>query len=429
MALCVTMLCSQYLCARQMTIGIDDMFRIADERNSSIKMYGTKDEAAAEAVKAAKSQRLPEIGVAASVGYLGNGRIWDRDFGNGSTVAMPHFGNNFSIEARQTVYAGGAIRSGIKLAELGKEMAELDYNKNRQEIRFMLVADLLEICKADNYAAVLRENIALAERIIKDMNARLEQGTALKNDITRYELQKENLKLQLTQVLNGRSILNHRLATALHLPDGSEIVPDSAITTDSMSLPPENFWHESAKAGNIDLKQVETSLKIAGQNVKSARSEMIPHISLFAADHLDGPITIEVPVLDNNFNYWSVGISLEYSLSSLFKNNRQLKKAKIEQRQAEEYRQVTKEQVDNAVQAGYTDYLTALSGLETQKKSVELANENYSIISNRYSNGLALLTDMLDASNAKIDAELGLANARIAVIYSQYKIKYIVHSL
>lgn len=42
---------------------------------------------------------------------------------------------------------------------------------------------------------------------------------------------------------------------------------------------------------------------------------------------------------------------------------------------------------------------------------------------------MALLTDMLDASNMKLSADLGLVNARINVIYNYYKMKYITHTL
>ena len=48
------------------------------------------------------------------------------------SVEMPHFGNNFALEAQQVVYAGGAISSGIRQAELGKLLAELDLQKNME---------------------------------------------------------------------------------------------------------------------------------------------------------------------------------------------------------------------------------------------------------------------------------------------------------
>ena len=65
-------------------LGIDEMFRLADENSQSIQTYKTGKEAADEALKAAKSQRLPDIGASLSFSYLGDGIvIWDRDFKNG----------------------------------------------------------------------------------------------------------------------------------------------------------------------------------------------------------------------------------------------------------------------------------------------------------------------------------------------------------
>ena len=70
-------------------------------------------------------------------------------------------------------------------------------------------------------------------------------------------------------------------------------------------------------------------------------------------------------------------------------------------RQAEAQQQLAQEQVENAVQAGYVNLLTAFTDLRTQEKSVTLANEHYAVTDNRYRNGMALLTDMLDAGNMK----------------------------
>lgn len=130
MLLCITALCSQSVCTQTRMLGIEELFALAEEQSVSIQIY--KTEAAGEALKAAKAQRLPEINVSLSASYLGNGQIWDRDFSNGMEVEMPHFGNNFALEAQQVIYAGGAISSGIKQAELSKSLAELDLQKNVQ---------------------------------------------------------------------------------------------------------------------------------------------------------------------------------------------------------------------------------------------------------------------------------------------------------
>lgn len=427
--LCSAVLCSQYLCAQSRTMGIEEMFRLADENSKSIQTYRTGKEVSDENLKAAKAQRLPDISASLSGSYWGNGKLWDRDFSNATKIDMPHWGNNFALEAQQVVYAGGAISSGIELAELEKQLAEMDWQKNRQDIRFLLVGHYLNLYKLHNQIEVLHKNLELTDQLIANMQARLEEGTALENDITRYELQRETLRLQLAKVEDACKIANHQLVITLHLPEGTVVQPDTTLNDSRIQTLSEANWQELVAQNNLNLQQAETGIKVNRQRVKMERSERLPKISLVAAEHLDGPITIEVPVLDNNFNYWYVGVGVKYNISSLFKNNRKLKAARLNVRKAQETYELAQEQTNHAVQESYVNFLTSFTDLRTQQKSVELADQNYSVTSNRYQNDLALLTDMLDASNMKLSADLGLVNARINVIYNYYKMKYITHTL
>lgn len=427
--LCGAVLCSQYLCAQSRTMGIEEMFRLADENSKSIQTYRTGKEVADENLKAAKAQRLTDISASLSGSYWGNGKLWNRDFSNATKIDMPHWGNNFALEAQQVVYAGGAISSGIKLAELEKQLAEMDWQKNRQDIRFLLVGHYLNLYKLNNQIEVLHKNLELTDQLIANMQARLEEGTALENDITRYELQRETLRLQLAKVEDACKIANHQLVITLHLPEGTVVQPDTTLNDSRIQTLSEANWQELTAQNNLNLQQAETGIKVNRQRVKMERSERLPKISLVAAEHLDGPITIEVPVLDNNFNYWYVGVGVKYNISSLFKNNRKLKAARLNVRKAQETYELAQEQTNHAVQESYVNFLTSFTDLRTQQKSVELADENYSVTSNRYQNDLALLTDMLDASNMKLSADMGLVNARINVIFNYYKMKYITHTL
>lgn len=237
------------------------------------------------------------------------------------------------------------------------------------------------------------------------------------------------MKLQLAKVQDACKIMNHQLVTTLHLPAGTEIIPDSTLLDEEVKALAENDWQLLASQSNVGLQQAQLAMKMSEQKVKLERSELLPKIALVAGEHLDGPITIEVPVLDNNFNYWYVGVGIKYNLSSLFKNNKKVRQAKLNMRKAQEEYSLAQEQIENGVQANYVNFLTSFTDLRTQEKSVELANQNYDVTSNRYKNDLALLTDMLDASNMKLSADLGLVNARINVVYSFYKMKYITHTL
>ncbi|MBQ6433288.1 MAG: TolC family protein [Bacteroidaceae bacterium] len=408
---------------------MEQLFATAEAHNASMQAARTAVEEAALGVEAAKAAWRPDVEATAAVSYMGNVKIWDRPLKNKFTAATPHFGNNFALMARQTVYSGGAITSGIRLAKLGREMADAEVEENRQRVRFLLAGHYLQLHNLRNQQEVFGQNIALAETLISQTRRRAEQGIALSNDITRHELQMEQLRLGRARVEDAQRIISHQLATALGVDSAVSILPQDDFTTALCPQDGEEAWQQMADAHHTGLQKAALGTRMAEQKVQLERSERLPKVALVAEDHFDGPVTFEIPTLDKNINYWYVGVGVSYNFSSLWKNNKRLRQARTALTRSRQEQRVAAEGVENAIQAAYTDYLTAFTELRTQEKSAELAAQNYRIIQNRYENGLALVTDMTDAANVKLNAELALVSARINVIYNYYQLKYLSNTL
>jgi len=428
-AVCAT---AASLCAystEPLRVSLQQLFEIAESNNASIQSFRTAITQAEEGVDIAKAAWRPDLEASASVSYLGNVHIWDRPLKNRLTAKTPHFGNNFALMARQTVYSGGAITSGIRLAKLSQKMAEVEAEENRQRVRFLLTGHYLQLHNLRHQETVFDQNIALTDTLIRQTRHRMEQGVALMNDITRHELQRENLLLGRARVRDAQRIISHQLTTALGLDTAITILPDEDFTTELCPQESEVEWQQAAAVNHTGLQKADLGTRMAEQKVHLQRAELLPKVALMAEDHFDGPVTFEIPTLDKNINYWYVGVGVTYSLSSLWKSNKSLRQARTAVHHSQQQRREVAEGVENAVQAAYTDYLTAFTELNTQQKSVELAAQNYRIIQNRYENGLALITDMVDAANVKLDAELALVSARINLIYNYYQLKYISNTL
>ncbi len=406
------------------SMDIAQLFDRIEENSKQLRASKSGVEAAGIGVAAAKSKRLPDLDASLTFSYIGNALLTDRDFGNAQGLSSPHFGNGFAFEAQQVVYAGGAIDAGVRLAELGRQQAETGVRLTRQQSRFVALGQYLDIFKIDNRIRVYEKNIELTRQLIDDIKSKQSQGMALKNDITRYELQMESLKLGLTTLRNNRSILNHQLCNTLGMAADISIMPDSTLADKTYAKDGEAYWQTAGAMNSPLLEQSGTAVRMAEQKEKIAKSELLPKVAVVAADNFNGPITFELPPVDKNLNVWYVGVGVKYSLSSLFKSNRRVKQAAVETRQAREEHEVRKEQVDNNVQAAYVQYLQTYTELETQRKSVELARQNYDVMNARYLSQLALVTDMVDASNLRLKAELDEADARVNIVYAYYRMKY-----
>ncbi|GHV52599.1 hypothetical protein FACS1894181_15810 [Bacteroidia bacterium] len=411
-------------------LSIEEMFALADQNSKSLRPGATAISEAREAVHVAGNARLPEIGASLSLQYLGDGYLLDRDFSHGMNVPIPHFGNNFSLEATQVVYAGGAISNRIAIAKLQEENARLDLETSRNKIRFLLVGYYLDLFKQQNLLQVYEKNVEQARQVLKDIQAKGEEGIVLKNDITRYELLLSNLELACTQIRNMLAILNNNLAITLGLPAYMRIETQGlASLQQGLQVGDEGYWINLAGQNSPELKQLSLAMQINRHQDKLIQSERLPKVALIAGNHLDGPLTVEVPPLNKNLNYWYAGIGVKYKLSALYETKKSLSRSKFTIQRTQEQYDDAREQTGLAVKAGFIKYMEAYGQLKTQQKSVELANQNYAVVSNRYKNDMALITDMLDASNAQLSAEAELSNTQINILFNYFKLLYISGTL
>lgn len=404
-------------------MSLNEMFAMADSLNSTIKVSRLAVSEAEAGEDVARNAFLPSIEMSVSASYNGDGYIMDRDFTNGFGVDIPSFGNNFKLEVNQVIFAGGAIRSAVRMSEIGTELATLDAARNRNEIRFLIAGDYIELCKLSNQKKVLDDNIVLARTVADVMRSRVENGAALKTDVTRIELLIKNLEYARIQIEGAEKIVRKELSNALWMSPDIEIVPSDDLNVISDA---QEFISESdVLASSPVIKAADAMVRMSEEQVAMARSDRYPKIALFAGEYIDGPVLIEVPVLNNNFNYWAVGVGVKYNIDNLYKSRKSINKSRITASRSREQLNVAREKISLAFNAADTDYRNSFILLDTKTQSVSLAKESYDLVRYRYEEGLAVITDLLDASNQLLDAQIQEVNARMNIAYNYYRLKYI----
>ncbi len=402
---------------------LSEVFSRIETENRTMEMLRSAQEASDEGVKAARNARLPELNAELNVSYIGDAFLTDRNFSNFTKAQSPHFGNGFTLEAQQVVYAGGAVNAGIRIAEKQASLASAQIDKTRQGLRLMAAGQCIDLFRIDNDIRVYKKNISLTEKLIAEIQAKREQGLALANDVTRYELRLEMLKLELVRMENNAAVLNYRLCNTLGLPEGT-VIALALSEPEDMRTDSHSSWQARAEQTSPELKIADVNADIAVAQRQIVRSGRLPKIAVVAHEDFNGPITFEIPPVDKNLNLWYVGLGIRYEFGALYKSGHKLRQATIVARQAEQARDVSRENLQNDVQQSFTDYQQAYVELETHEKRLQMANENYERVHDRYVEQLVLVTDMLDAFNMKLDAELGVADAKAEIEYRLCRLKY-----
>lgn len=422
--LCAALL-SSGVCAQTRTVmTLEEIFRSADSNSAQLRPSLTAQTEAEREVSVARAGRLPEVSVSMSVSYIADGFTTKRDFSDYAKAPIPHLGTGLSLSISQPLYTGGAITRGIDMARLKSTAARFAADMQRDNLRFRLTGYYLDIYRYSNLRQVVESNIAAAEKVLAEMRARYEQGTALQNDITRYELLVSGLRLELIRLDNTLDILNTDLVATAGLPDSLVVEPDSALLSQALPDNGEAWWQQEAQVNAPLLALAKNGVAMGRRAETFVKAERLPKVGIQAGWTIDGPILVEIPPINRNLSYWYVGVGVSYNLSSLYKSNKSLAKSRVATRKAMDELDATRQNVELAVRADHVRYLEAYEELKTQEKSVELAERNYRTISTRYSADMVLITDMLDAAASRIEAQQLLVNARINIIYYYYKLLF-----
>lgn len=407
--------------SQERKISVDELFSLAKENHPNLAVSKADIAIAKQGVEVAKDAQLPTLNAALQGYYLGDAFILDKDFSNSKRVEMPYFGNTFSVDASQLIWKGGLVKNGIKAQSLKEELSELNYQSNEQNIKLLVLGYYLDLYKLLNQKSVYQQNIQLAEQRLQNINKFYNQGMVTRNDVIRGELQLSNLKLALQVVENNRQILNKQLTTALGLSESTQIVPDETL----LSNVPKALLMEDYSAfaqNHPTLLMTKKAVDIYETSEKITKAEMMPSLSAFAGNKLARPITTSSPPLDMYTNGWSAGLSLNFNFDALYKTPKKIKQVRFEKDKAIAQATEAEQMIDVALNAAYIKYNEALSQNNTLGTNKNLADENYRIMNSKYNNQLAILLDLIDASNQKLDAELQFSNSEISIVYAYYKL-------
>ncbi|HCD9235454.1 hypothetical protein CMU89_05345 [Elizabethkingia anophelis] len=399
----------------------DEVMTLALQNHQQLKLSEKNIYISKQQTEVTKLQQLPTITASTSQFYLGNALIIDKDFSNSTNVAMPHYGSSYGVQASQLIFKGGLVKKSIEMAGLREQIAELDLEKNQQDVKFLVLSNYLDVYKLKNQEQIFLNNKKLAQERLKNIQKFNQQGMVTRNEVIRGELAIKNLDQGLLTLSNNKKILNYNLDVALGLPQNTEINPTESLVGKELG-PGTDYYLQMAYQNNPQLKSANTNIAVAQKNIEIINTDKMPTLSGFGGYNMQRPITTRTPVLDMYSNSWQAGISLSYNIDNLYKTKERLKVGELQKTQAQDALTLTKQNIDMTVNAAYVKYQESIDQAKLMDDAQKLAEENYKITEAKYLNQLAVQAEMIDAQNQKLQAELDFVTAEINVLYQYYNL-------
>ena len=409
--------------ADSLRLSVDELFRRGVAASLRMQADALRERSAAAGEQAARRAALPELTVGVDAGAIGQPVVFAHGLSDPTRPDTPDWSQSYAVSLRQPLYDAGRIRRGVKRAALQRRLAERAARGDEADVKLALLGAYLDLMRLYKQEEVLGENIAESERRLTDIRRLHREGVVTNNDVLRSELRLREDSLALSEARNALRLTSQELDVALGLDETTLIVPDTAFL-DHLPAPPADGGVEAfiraAYAANPSLLGLKTQTDVALTDLAATRAAVLPTVSLVAGNTLARPITRTMTDLFNNA--WSVGLSMNMSLSALYKNGPDVSRARHAVALARNAEEQQRQTLRMDVRRAWTRHREAVDRTGAMRLSIRQADENYRIMRNRYLNRLAILTDLLDAGSLRLDARLQYVTARTQAVYAYYEL-------
>jgi outer membrane protein TolC len=312
----------------------------------------------------------------------------------------------FDIEAKQVLFAGGALYNNYLIAKNDYLVSEQDRQKFIRILKLTVIDTYYGVIKARQQRELAKSNVATVKSHLDVANAFFNQGMIPKNDLLEAQVKYAQSEELLITAENAVKITEANLNILLQRNLMEEVNIDSEIPITSIDLTFDQSL-ASAMDSRQEIKAAKLQVENSSKGINLARSTFMPSVAATYTYERTG----EDPNTDD-YNTWKAGLGLTWNLFSGGSSYWNYNKAKYMNSKAGYLLESLKNQVTLEVKNSCLNIEEATSRLQVAEKTIAQAEELARIQKDRYNLQVATTTDVLDAQTLLIQAKNNYLTAR-----------------
>ena len=362
-----------------------------------------------------RGSALPQITASGSLKY--NAIIPSMALENNGQVMEVKMGQPWNSSAMLSLNQqlfNQSIFTGLKAASTTREFYAINKDLSDEQLIEKVATAYFDVYQTQLQLNTIDNNLQSTTKTKNVVGGNVEAGLAKRIDLDRLVVNINNLQAQKQQTINALQLKENALKFAIGMNMEKPI-----------TLPKETFDMNAGIAleaigveGRTEVLLAQKQIELYELNKKAKVADLYPRLSLGADIGFSG-FGKGFPI-GGDFSWpktSGIGLNLSVPIFAGGSTKAKINQANIDIKKAIVALEDTKLGLEMANENARTQIKNSLLTVNTNRANVKLASEVLSDTQNNYNNGLATLTELLDAEKAYVDAQNNLNTALL-----QYKV-------
>ena len=344
-------------------------------------------------------------------GFMADKGLIQMELQPGTEMSMLKNGIVGGVSAAMPLFAGGQIVNGNRLAEIGVEVSRLQRNQSINEVLLTTEQYFWQVVMLKEKLKTLDALEVQLKRMHDDVQTSVEAGITTRNDLLQVQLRENEIESGRIQVENLLNVSYSLLAQYIgHSKDSIDV---AFTMVDSLPDNPEELYRspESSLFLTNEYHLLRQNVQIARLQHKLAIGKNLPTVSIGGGYVYDN-------FMDYDQSFWVGFATISVPLSGWWGGTHDIKKQKLQVRNAENQFSDQSEQLLIRMQHTWNDLNDAFRQVKIAKLSIEQSSENLRLNTDYYASGTCSISDLLDAQTLYRQSRDKYVEA-----YAQYEVK------
>lgn len=395
---------------------LNDAWTVALNSNHQIKAAQANIDVSQEQLQAAEGQNLPDLDV--GTGYTQYNETPSAKTsieGKATQFSMQQMGSvKTQAMATLPIYTSGKITHNINAAQATLDATQASEKVATLNLKMQVADSYIAVLRLEDAVQVAQSHIHSLESHQKDVKNLFEQGVVAKNDVLAADVELLNAKQLLMQAANVYDNAKARYNQLLTRPLTAKV----ELTKHVPELPKSTLenLNQSALTQRPELVVLNEQIESLHEQTKAMKAGLMPQVAL------NGGYQYQQNRYQAYEGLWQANVGVDWKLydgSTNHKGEALEKQALVLKEQHEEL----SGQILLQIRQAWLDSQETQQRLQVAKQTILQADENLKVTTDRYQQGLATHTEVIQAEDLRTITHNNLNNANYDFALAGLRIK------